>query len=87
MDLGRFETHPIWNVTAGLILTGVSIWFLTRLDEEASRNVEARRHLWETTSTYEKEFVKYRKRVRLFYVVCTVIFFIGVLVSAIPLFR
>ena len=87
MDLGRFETNPIWNVTGFLIFAGVSIWFLTKLDEEARRNVEARRHLWEATSTYEKEFVKYRKRVRLFYVVCTILCLGGALFSAIPLFR
>lgn len=87
VDLGRFETNPIWNVTGCLILAGVSIWFLTRLDEEARRNVEARRHLWEATSTYEREFVKYRKRVRLFYVVCAIIFLVGALFSAIPLLR
>ena len=50
---------PEWKIAGWLILGGIPIWFLTRLDKEARRNVELRRHLWKGKSTYEKEFEKY----------------------------
>ncbi|NGZ95981.1 MAG: hypothetical protein CV089_07600 [Nitrospira sp. WS110] len=86
-DLDRFETNPLSNVIGSLVFAGVSIWFLTRIDREACRIVEARRHIWEGTSTYEKEFKKYRRGVCLFYVVCTILSLCVSVFSAIPLLR
>ncbi len=81
------DLKPIWNIIGSLIFAGVSIWFLTRVDQEARRIVEGRRHLWETKSTYEKEIEKYRRGVRLFYTACTITSLCVALFSALPLLR
>lgn len=86
-DLGQFETNRIWNVIGSLFFAGMSIWFLTRVDQEARRIVEGRRHMWQATSNYEKEFEKYRRGVRLFYMTCTILSLCVALFSAIPLLR
>lgn len=78
---------PEWKIALLLILAGVAIWFLTRVDEEARRNVEVRRHLWEGTSTYENEFEKYRKGLSW---VCGILLMISLCLAvylAIPLFQ
>lgn len=61
------ERFPLWSVGGFLVFTGVSIWFLTRLDELTRRHVELSRHLWDATSTFETEFKKVRARGRLIY--------------------
>lgn len=78
---------PEWKIAGWLILAGIPIWFLMRLDEETRRNVEVRRNLWEGKSTYEKEFKKYQRLIRL---ICLIGIFLSLalaLFSAIPLFR
>lgn len=86
-DLGSFELHPIWNVIGFLILAGVSIWFLSRLDQVARRTVEGRREWGYAVSDYELEVKKWRNRQRLFYLGCTTLSLAGALFSAIPLLR
>ena len=66
--LSRVEARfPLWVAGGFLVFTGVSTWFLTRLDELTRRHVELSRHLWEATSTFEAEFKKVRSRGRLVY--------------------
>jgi thiol:disulfide interchange protein len=79
--------NPEWKIALSFILAGLAIWFLTRVDEEARRNVELRRHLWEGKSTYEKEFEKYRKGVRWVCVILLILALVIAAFSAIPLFR
>jgi hypothetical protein len=67
------EKVPIWNAGGFLVFAGVCIWYLMRLDKEARREVEARRHWWGSTSTFESEFKEYRSRMRLGYLLFTTI--------------
>ena len=78
---------PEWKIAGWLILGGVPIWILTRLDKEARRNVELRRHLWEGKSTYEKEFEKYRRWIRLTCLICIFLSLAAAIDAAIPLLR
>lgn len=74
------ERFPLWNAGGFLVFTGVSIWFLTRLDGLTRRHVELSRHLWESTSTFEREFQKVRSRGRLIYSMFIVISLLAALV-------
>lgn len=78
---------PEWKIAGWLILGGIPIWILTRLDKEARRNVEVRRHLWEGKSTYEKEFKKYRRAIRLVALIILMLCLAAAITSAIPLLR
>lgn len=53
---------PLWKASWPLALAAVFIWLLTRLDKDARRHVELRRHLWESTSTHESEFRKVKSQ-------------------------
>ena len=79
--------NPEWKIALSLILAGLAIWFLTRVDEVARRNVELRRHLWEGKSTYEKEFEKYRKGVRWVCMIWLILCLVTAVFSAMALFR
>ena len=74
------ERFPLWNAGGFLALAAVWVWFLARLDEGARMQVEARRHLWESTSTYEIEFKKVRSRGRLVYPIFAAICLIAAIV-------
>ena len=74
------ERFPLWNAGGFLALAGVWVWFLTRLDEAARTHVESCRHLWESTSTFERELQKVRSRARLVYSFFLVICLIAALV-------
>jgi hypothetical protein len=67
------ERFPLWNAGGFLVFAGVCIWYLTSLDKEARREVEARRQWWEATSTFESELKKYQSRMRLGYLLFTTI--------------
>ncbi len=67
------EKFPLWNASVFLAFVGVSIWLLPKLDEQTRGFVESRRHLWETTSTYEIEFKKYKSLGRLFLSFCIIL--------------
>lgn len=86
-DLSRWELHPLLDVACWLSLAGVSIWFLSRLDQEAQRMVELRREWGYTVSNYEQEVNKWKRRTRLFYLGCTIISLAGALFSASILLR
>ncbi len=75
--VGRF---PLWNAGGFLVFAAVFIWFLTRVDELTRRHVELGRHLWESTSTFEREFTKVRSRARLIYSFFLVISLIAAMV-------
>ena len=85
--LNRWELHPVLNVAALLALAAVSMWFLTRLDQEARRIVESRREWGYVIPDYELEVQKWKKRTRLFYFGCTIILLIGAMLAALPLLR
>lgn len=61
------ERFPLWTAGGFLVFTGVSIWFLTRLDEFTRTHVESSRYWWGSTSTFETEFKKVRLRGRVVY--------------------
>jgi hypothetical protein len=75
------------EIVGWLISAAVAIFFFMRADEEAHRNVEVRRHLWEGKSTYEKEFKKYRKAVRWVCVILLILSLAAAIDAAIPLLR
>lgn len=66
------EKFPLWNAAVFLSFVGVCIWLLTKLDELTRRHVELRRHLWESISTFECEFEKYKSLGRLFLWFCII---------------
>jgi len=65
------DKFPLWNAGIFLAFAGVSMWAVTRMDEEARGYVESRRHLWESTSTYQIEYQKARSLGRLAYSIIT----------------
>ena len=81
------DLSPEWKIAGWLILGGVPIWYLTRLDAMAHRNVELRRHLWEGKSTYEKQFKKTRRWMRLIILIVMMLCLANVIFAAIPLLR
>lgn len=74
------ERIPLWKASWPLAFATVFIWLLTRLDKDARRHVELRRHLWGATSTYENEFKKVRSRGLWGYLIFIVFFIIGAMV-------
>lgn len=71
---------PLWKASWPLALAAVFIWLLTRLDKDARRHVELRRHLWESTSTYESEFRKVKSRGLLGFLIFIGFFLVGAMV-------
>jgi hypothetical protein len=78
---------PAWKIVGWLILSGIPIWFLARCDVEVHRIVEVSRSQWEGKSTYEKQFQKYRTRLRWVCVICIVLAAANILFAAIPLLQ
>jgi hypothetical protein len=66
------EKFPLWNTGVFLAFVAVCIWLLTKIDEQTRGFVESRRHLWESTSTYEIEFKKYKGLGHLFLWFCII---------------
>lgn len=81
------DLSPEWETAGWLILGGVPIWYLIRLDAEVHRIVEVSRSQWAGKSTYEKEFQKYRKLLRWACVILLILSLVNAFFAARPLLR
>lgn len=61
-DLSRWARHPMLDMVCWLILAGLGVWYLTRVDQEARHVVERYRAWGYVIDDYSKEVDKWKTR-------------------------
>lgn len=81
-NLSMGPLHPMADMICWLVLAGIGIWLLTRVDEEARDAVERRRAWGYPIDDYPREFEKWKVWIRWTAILVTAVSLSGVLYNA-----